>query len=154
MLATTLIDQLKSVKDSSYLRPRIHVRLNFTNLLICNSSECQVTTYTEPFTAFSSFPLQYRTRTCDLRLYADALTTELTEIGKLQPSAFLFCGPDENRTHHRNIASVSRQSLGTCQPINETVFRDFTDGLFPITCCVATQSRVPKQSTLGHSNSR
>ena len=27
------------------------------------------------------------------------------------------CGPDENRTHHRNIASVSRRSLGTCQPI-------------------------------------
>ena len=62
------------------------------------------------------------------------------------------CGPDENRTHLRNIASVSRRSLGTCQPINETVFRDFTDGLFLITCCVATQSRVPKQSTLGHSN--
>ena len=47
------------------------------------------------------------------------------------------------------------EALEHASPLkNETVFRDFTDGLFPITCCVATQSRVPKQSTLGHSNSR
>lgn len=59
-----------------------------------------------------------------------------------------YCGPDENRTHHRNIASVSRRSLGTCQPIKKnkssvlTTGLDFTDGLFHITCWRARQSRV------------
>ena len=64
-----------------------------------------------------------------------------------------YCGPDENRTHHRNIASVSRRSLGTCQPIkkwNRLFIRDFTDGLFPITWLMCTSEQGPKQSTLGH----
>ena len=55
MLATTLIDQLKSVKDSSYLRPRIPIRLNFTYITSALPLYSQVTTYTEPFTAFSFF---------------------------------------------------------------------------------------------------
>ena len=34
----------KSVKGTFYLRPRIHVKLNFTNPMICNSKNCQVAT--------------------------------------------------------------------------------------------------------------
>ena len=81
--------QIKSVKDSSYLRPRIPIRLNFTNLLICNSSDCQVTTHTEPFTAFSVLLRPYRIRTCVLRLSADALTARANRRRYLL-SAFLF----------------------------------------------------------------
>lgn len=35
---------MKSVKETSYLRPRIHVRLNYTKYFICNLSICHVTT--------------------------------------------------------------------------------------------------------------
>ncbi len=34
----------KSVKGTFYLRPRISVKLNFTNSMICNSKNCQVAT--------------------------------------------------------------------------------------------------------------
>lgn len=72
------MSQNKSVKGTFYLRPRIHVKLNFTNPMICNSKECQVATHMEPFTASYILLRPCRTRTSDLRPNADALTTELT----------------------------------------------------------------------------
>lgn len=89
MLATTPIDQLKSVKDSSYLRPRIPIRLNFTYITSALPLYSQVTTYTEPFTVFRHSLGPYRTRTCDLRLYADALT-HWANRPNYHPSTFLF----------------------------------------------------------------
>ncbi len=52
-----------------------------------------------------------------------------------------FCGADGIRTHILYLARVALSQL-SYNPINETISPDFTDGLFPITCCVATQSRV------------
>ena len=137
-------DQLKSVKGTSYLRPRILVRPNFTNRVICNSTDCQVTTFTEPFTAFSILPRQYRTRTCDPRLYADALTNWANRREYYYLPLFSFVEKMRIELTTDCLQSILA-CLGTCFPINEknkssvlTTGLDFTDGLFPITCYVAT----------------
>ncbi len=144
-------DQLKSVKDSSYLRPRILVRPNFTNLLICNSSDCRVTTYTEPFTTFSILPRQHRNRTCNLRLSSPALWP----IGANRRGYYyllLFSFVEKMRIE---LTSDCLQSilacLGTCFPINETVFHSgFYWWFVPHHLLRGHTEQGPKQCTLSH----
>ena len=114
MLATTPIDQLKSVKDSSYLRPRIPIRLNFTYITSALPLYSQVTTYTEPFTVFRHSLGPYRTRTCDLRLYADALPTELTAPTITLPRFSSWRQWESNPSHFP--CKGKSPSLGTCVP--------------------------------------
>ena len=143
-------DQLKSVKGTSYLRPRILVRPNFTNRVICNSTDCQVTTFTEPFTAFSILPRQYRTRTCDPRLYADALTNWANRREYYYLPLFSFVEKMRIELTTDCLQSILA-CLGTCFPINETVFHSgFYWWFVPHHLLRGHTEQGPKQCTLSH----
>ena len=95
---------IKSIKRTFYLRPRLPIEPNFTNLVICNSLNYSIATHTELFIALNILLRSYRIRTCDLRLNAAALSTELTTVDIII-FCFSLCDPVETRTRNPLVKS-------------------------------------------------